>query len=179
MREKWDGLPHDILTGGGLTIREVRDDGDLWFATAECALAPGQGEFVNPAGFDIGRAHQLSASLKTDERFIDNSYLNPADNVPCVICLEDGTRIGFIVFRMWLAAGTAYSWGYHLDRNWQGRGGGERAARLAIRILKAMGGDMPIKLSAEVENTRAQRLYERIGFHRLDELDGDDLVFGL
>ena len=162
MREKWDGLPLDILTGGGLTIREVRDDGDLWFATAECALAPGQGEFVNPAGFDIGRA-----------------YLNPADNVPCVICLEDGTRIGFIVFRMWLAAGTAYSWGYHLDRNWQGRGYGERAARFAIRILKAMGGDMPIKLSAEVENTRAQRLYERIGFHRLDELDGDDLVFGL
>jgi diamine N-acetyltransferase len=162
MREKWDGLPLDILTGGGLTIREVRDDGDLWFATAECALAPGQEELVNPAGFDIGRA-----------------YLNPADNVPCVICLEDGTRIGFIVFRMWLAAGTAYSWGYHLDRNWQGRGYGERAARLAIRILKAMGGDMPIKLSAEVENTRAQRLYERIGFHRLDELDGDDLVFGL
>ena len=149
MREKWDGLPLDILTGGGLTIREVRDDGDLWFATAECALAPGQEELVNPAGFDIGRA-----------------YLNPADNVPCVICLEDGTRIGFIVFRMWLAAGTAYSWGYHLDRNWQGRGYGERAARLAIRILKAMGGDMPIKLSAEVENTRAQRLYERIGFHR-------------
>ena len=162
MREKWDGLPLDILTGGGLTIREVRDDGDLWFATAECALAPGQEELVNPAGFDIGRA-----------------YLNPADNVPCVICLEDGTRIGFIVFRMWLAAGTAYSWGYHLDRNWQGRGYGERAARLAIRFLKAMGGDMPIKLSAEVENTRAQRLYERIGFHRLDELDGDDLVFGL
>ena len=150
------------MTGGGLTIREVRDDGDLWFATAECALAPGQEELVNPAGFDIGRA-----------------YLNPADNVPCVICLEDGTRIGFIVFRMWLAAGTAYSWGYHLDRNWQGRGYGERAARLAIRILKAMGGDMPIKLSAGVENTRAQRLYERIGFHRLDELDGDDLVFGL
>ena len=98
MREKWDGLPLDILTGGGLTIREVRDDGDLWFATAECALAPGQEELVNPAGFDIGRA-----------------YLNPADNVPCVICLEDGTRIGFIVFRMWLAAGTADSWGYHGD----------------------------------------------------------------
>ena len=99
--------------------------------------------------------------------------------MPCVICLEDGTRIGFIVFRMWLAAGTAYSWGYHLDRNWQGRGYGERAARLAIRILKAMGGDMPIKLSAVVENSRGQRLYERIGFDRLDELDGDDLLFGL
>lgn len=162
LREDWDRLPPGVAAGGGIAIREIRDDDDLWFATAECALAPGQEELVNPAGFDIGRA-----------------YLNPADNVPCVICLEDGTRIGFIVFRMWLAAGTAYSWGYHLDRNWQGRGYGERAARFAIRILKAMGGDMPIKLSAEVENTRAQRLYERIGFHRLDELDGDDLVFAL
>lgn len=162
LRERWDGLSPEAFTGGGLTIREVRDDDDLWFVTAECSLAPGQEELVNPAGFDIGRA-----------------YLNPADNVPCVICLEDGTRIGFIVFRVWLAAGTACSWSFHLDRNWQGRGYGERAARLAIRILKAMDGSMPIKLSAEADNLKARRLYEKLGFQRLDELDGDDLVFCL
>lgn len=162
LRERWDSLSPEAFTGGGLTIREIRDDDDLWFATAECALAPGQEELVNPAGFDIGRA-----------------YLNPADNVPCVICLEDGTRIGFIVLRMWLAAGTAYSWGYHLDRNWQGRGYGEQAARLAVQILKAMDGGMTIKLSAGADNLKAQRLYEKIGFCRLDELDGDDLVFAL
>lgn len=162
LREQWEKLPPEVFTGDGITIREIRDDDDLWYATAECTLAPGQEELVNPAGFDIGRA-----------------YLNPADHVPCVVCLEDGTRIGFLVFRRWLAAGAAYSWGYHLDRSWQGRGYGERAARLAVRILKAADGAMPIKLSAEAENTRAQRLYERIGFQRLDELDGDDLVFGL
>lgn len=162
LRERWDGLSPEAFTGGGLTIREVRDDDDLWFVTAECSLAPGQEELVNPAGFDIGRA-----------------YLNPADNVPCVICLEDGTRIGFIVFRVWLAAGTACSWSFHLDRNWQGRGYGERAARLAVGIIKAMDSSMPIKLSAEADNLKALRLYEKLGFQRLDELDGDDLVFCL
>ncbi len=38
---------------------------------------------------------------------------------------------------------------------------------------------MTIKLSAGADNLKAQRLYEKIGFCRLDELDGDDLVFAL
>ncbi len=147
---------------GGVVIRELRDDDDLWYVTAECALGPGQEAFVNPAGFSIGRA-----------------YLDPGSGVPCVICLEDGTRIGYIIFREWMAAGAAFNWSYYLDRRWQGRGCGERAARLAVRILREADPTAPIKLSAEADNTRARRLYEKIGFELLDETDGDDLVFCL
>ena len=162
IREKLQSLPEAVFTGGGITIREIRDDDDLWYVTVECTLGPGQEEFVNPAGFSIGRA-----------------YLNPADNVPCVICLESGERIGYIIFREWLAEGDAYTWSYYLDKDWQGQGYGEKAARLAVRILKTADAGMPVKLSTEQENRKAQRLYQKIGFRKLDEMDGDDLVFGL
>ena len=162
VRDKLCGLPEECFSGEGLVIREIRDDDDLWYATVECALASGQEDFVNPAGFAIGRA-----------------YLHPEANVPCVICLESGERIGFMIFRDWLGAGTAYSWSYYLDKDWQGRGYGKSAARLAVRILKAADQAMPIKLSTEQANEKAQRLYGSIGFRKLDEMDGDDLVFGL
>ena len=162
IREKLRSLPESAFSQDGLTIREIRDDDDLWYVTAECALAPGQEDFVNPAGFSIGRA-----------------WLHPADNVPCVICLETGERIGYIVLREWLGAGKAYNWSYFLDKGWQGRGYGKKAAALAVRILKAADPAMPIKLSTEAENAKAQRLYTSIGFRKLEEMDGDDLVFGL
>ncbi len=36
---------------------------------------------------------------------------------------------------------------------------------------------MPIKLSAEADNVKAQKLYCSIGFVKSNEMDGDDLVF--
>lgn len=61
----------------------------------------------------------------------------------------------------------------------QGRGCGKSAARLAIGILKTADPEKTIKLSTEVCNTRAQELYISLWFRKLDEMDGDDLVFGL
>lgn len=155
-------LPKETFTRGGIVIRKIENDDDLWYAVIQCRLAPGQEDFVNPAGFSIGRA-----------------YLRPADNLPCVICRENGEPIGFIIFRRWLGRGEAYNWSYYLDQRWQGQGYGEKAARLAVQILKAAAPDMPIKLSTEADNHRAQALYQKIGFQKLDELDGDDFVFML
>lgn len=164
LREKMEQLPSQVFVSEDVCIRKIKDDHDLWYATVECTLKPGQDEFVNPAGFSIGRA-----------------WLHPEDNVPCVICRNNGERIGYIIFRVWSYGleGSGYSWSYYLDQNWQGMGYGEKAARLAVRILQAADGAMPIKLATEQDNRRAQALYERIGFYRLDELDGDDLVFEL
>lgn len=160
-----DALAHmraEQFTLEYIFIRPIRDDEDLWFATVECRLKPGQADFVNPAGFSIGRA-----------------YLNPEWNVPCVICRADGQRIGFLVFRQWIGASAAYDWSYYLDRQYQGQGFDKKAARLAVRILKAADPGTPIKLSVEASNEKAQTLYKSIGFTKLDEMDGDDLVFGL
>lgn len=162
LRDKLNTLPRETFRGERVSIRPITDDDDLWYATVECRLLPEQEDFVNPAGFSIGRA-----------------YLNPADNVPCVILDEDGKRIGYIVLRKWLDDGEAWNWSYYLDKDSQGKGCGRAAALLAVKLLKAADPNMPIKLSTEQKNVKAQRLYQSIGFRRSDEMDGDDLVFVL
>ena len=65
------------------------------------------------------------------------------------------------------------------DVRYQKMGYGRAAARLAIDLLKSADPEKQIKLSTEVSNTSAQGLYVSLGFEKLDETDGDDLVFGL
>lgn len=154
------GLPGTVWKSEKLFIRPIENEDDLWFATVECTLRPGQEEFVNPAGFSIGRA-----------------YLSPQDNLPCVVCKADGERIGYIVFRMWLGEGCGTNWSYYLDCSFQGMGYGKPAAELAVRILKTAMPELPIFLSTEAANDKAQRLYQSIGFTKTDQLDGDDWVF--
>ena len=155
-------LPQDTWSSAHVCFRRIQEDEDLWYAVAECKITPEQEEFVNPAGFSLGRA-----------------YLAPEDNVPCVICKEDGTRIGFIMFRKWLGATPALDWSYFIDKAYQGMGYGKASARLAIQILRSADPEMPIKLSTEESNTKAQRLYQSLGFTKSDVLDGDDVVFVL
>lgn len=155
-------LPAELFVSHTVSIRPIETEDDLWYAVAECKLTEEQAELVNPAGFSIGRA-----------------WLRPADNLPCVIVGPDGTPIGFILLLKWLGFGKAFSWSYYIDTRHQGQGFGRAAARLAVQILKAADPDMPVKLSTEVANQRAQRLYRLLGFVQADELDGDDLVFVL
>lgn len=155
-------LPRETWLSETVSIRKIENDDDLWYAVVECSVSPEQQEFVNPAGFSIGRA-----------------YLAPNNNVPCVICKADGERIGFIVLRKWSDSDRAFNWSYCIDLKFQGMGYGKAAAKLAIKILRAADSKMPIKLSTEALNTKAQKLYRSIGFTKSDELDGDDLVFVL
>nr|WP_297864082.1 GNAT family N-acetyltransferase [uncultured Acetatifactor sp.] len=156
-------LPAETWHSETVGIQPIRDDDDLWYATAECRLYPEQEDYVNPAGFSIGRA-----------------WLNPDDNLPCIIRDSGGKRIGYIILRKWLAEGEeALNWSFYLDRASQGMGFGRAAAKLAVKILKTAAPDVPIKLSAETDNVKAQRLYLSIGFVKTDEMDGDDFVFRL
>lgn len=156
-------LPEEAWNSETVSIHPISGDDDLWYATVECRLYPEQEDYVNPAGFSIGRA-----------------CLNPEDNLPCVICRSDQKRIGYLVFRKWLGEGEdASNWSYYLDKDSQGAGYGRAAALLAVKILKAAKPEWPVKLSTEADNQKAQRLYESIGFVRSSEMDGDDLVFVL
>ena len=156
--ESISSLPEEFFTDSSIHIRPIQDDYDIWYATVECTLLPGQRENVNPAGFSLGRA-----------------YLNPKNHLPCIIW-KDNKRIGFILLCRW-SDGSANSWSYYLDHSYQGQGYGRAAALLAIRILKAAEPTMPIKLAVEQSNKKAQSLYRSIGMQENGEMDGDDLVF--
>lgn len=147
---------------GELFLRPIADDNDLWYATVECRLKPGQEDYVNPAGFSIGRA-----------------YLHPENHIPCVICHSSGRPIGYLVLRTWGGNRNANSWSYYLDAKEQGKGYGRAAAQLAVQVLKAADPAAGICLAVEADNCAAQRLYESLGFRRQEEKDGDDLIYAL
>lgn len=158
-----ENLPADAFTNGSVSFRAIKTEDDLAYAIFDCELDEAQKELVNPAGFSIGRA-----------------FLRPEDNYPCVILDAKGDRIGFINLCVWLGGGEkCYSWSYYIDIQQQGKGYGKSAAALAIRLLKSANAQKKIKLSTEEGNGKAQKLYLSLGFSLLDELDGDDLVFGL
>jgi diamine N-acetyltransferase len=161
LRTVLEAIDPALWTDGCVRIKPIRTETELIYAGCECRLADEQKDLVNPAWFSIGRA-----------------YLSKEDNYPCLIYNEREEPVGFINLCKWLGAGEAYSWSFYIDRDHQGNGYGRNAAQLAIRILKAAAPSKPIKLAAEKENERAQRLYLSLGFRRLPETDGDDVVFG-
>lgn len=143
-------------------IRPLLTESDLIYAGYECQLTDEQKDLVNPFWFSVGRA-----------------YLFKEDNYPCIIYNECEEPIGFINLDKWLGSGDAYSWSYFIDKKHQGKGYGKHAAQLAVHILKSANPEKQIKLATEVCNTKAQRLYVSLGFEKLSEMDGDDIVFGL
>ena len=162
LRSDLEKLPADHWQNTRVNIRPLKTESDLIYAAYDCQLTDEQKDLVNPMWFSLGRA-----------------YLFREDNYPCIICNEHDKPIGFINLTKWLGSGNAYSWSYFIDKNHQGKGYGKSAAQMAIRILKAANPSKQIKLATEVCNTKAQKLYLSLGFEKLPEKDGNDLVFGL
>lgn len=162
LRADLEKLPAHCWQNEFVKIRPLKTEADLIYAVCDCQLSEAQKEWVNPAWFSIGRA-----------------YLCREDHYPCIIYDKEDAAIGFIHFYKWLGRGDAYSWSFFIDQRHQGKGYGKQAAQLAAAILKAARPDQCIKLAAEARNSNAQRLYTSLGFVKLSEMDGDDLVFGL
>ena len=145
-----------------VNIRPITTESDLIYLGFDCQLTDEQQALVNPFWLSIGRA-----------------YLNRENNYPCIIYNGQDDPVGFINLSKWFGSGDAYSWSYYVDKNQQGKGYGRHAAELAIHILKAADPEKMIKLSTEARNVKAQTLYLSLGFEKLAEMDGDDLVFGI
>ena len=163
LRTRLERLTEEGLSSDGVRFRPIRTEEDLIWALFDCRLPPEQQKLVNPAGFSVGRA-----------------YLDPANNVPCLILGPEGRPVGFLCFGPWRAGGeAAWTWSFFVDEREQGRGLGRSAAKLAARLLKTAFPERHVKLATEADNDRAQRLYRSLGFRLLEERDGDDLVFAL
>ncbi len=155
-------LPRSCFSNDTVLFRHIETEADLAYAIFDCTLSAEQQELVTPASFSIGRA-----------------YIRPQDNYPCVICTLDGRPIGFINLLRWLGLGTGVTWSIYIDAKEQGQGYGKSAAKLATNLLKTAFPEETLKLSVVESNTKARALYRSLGFRLLDELDINDLVYGL
>ena len=162
LRSDLEKLPYSFWENSKIKIRPIASEKDLIYAGFECKLTEEQKELVNPFWFSIGRA-----------------YLFREDHLPCIIYNLENEPIGFINFSKWTGSEDAYSWSYFIDKDHQGLGYGKMAAALAIHILKNANPQKQIRLATEVSNLKAQSLYISLGFLKLNETDGDDLVFAL
>ena len=162
LRTELEKLTEEHWQNEYIKIKPLSTMDDVIYAGYDCKLTDEQKELVNPFWYSIGRA-----------------YLFREDNYPCIIYNAGNEPVGFIVLCKWFGDCDAYSWSYFIDKYQQGKGYGTHAARLAINILKAVDPKKSIKLSTEVCNMKAQKLYISLGFEQLPEMDGDDIVFGL
>lgn len=145
-----------------IKLRPFLTEDNLIYAACDCQLTEEQQERINPVWFSIGRA-----------------YLFLEANLPCLIENEQSESIGFLNLCQWSAESDTSSWSCFIGRRHQKKDCGKAAAQLALHILKTAAPEKPIKLATEAQNLPAQSLYVSLGFQKLPEMDGDDLVFAL
>ena len=150
----------NLLSNEVVYLKPVTSDDDLRYCFLDLQIKDEQMDLVNPPYISISRA-----------------YLSPLDFYPFIICLKDDTKVGFICLNKWLPKKDAFSFSLMIDKQYQHKGYGKSTIKLAIDLFKTMNNEMPIKIAVEEKNEEAQRMYESLGFTKLDEKDGDDLVF--
>ncbi len=94
--------------------------------------------------------------------------------------------IGFGVDDYWddapdIAGGNYFLWRLMIDKDYQGRGYGKEAVKLALEYIKTFPCG-PAELcwtSYEPENDTARRLYHSFGFRETGGMDGEELIMAL
>ena len=101
---------------------------------------------------------------------------------------EDDTPVGFLmigfdVYDYWddapgIAKGNYNLWRLMIDKNYQGKGIGKKAIRLALDFINThpCGKAEYCWLSYEAENNVARQLYSSFGFVETGEKDGEELI---
>ena len=101
---------------------------------------------------------------------------------------EGETPVGFLMIGFdaddcWedapsIARGNYNLWRLMIDKNYQNKGYGKEAVRLALEFIKTFpcGKADFCWLSYEPENEIASRLYHSFGFVETGEMDGDDII---
>lgn len=152
----------NLLSNEIIYLKPVLSDDDLRYCFLDFKLEDNQVELVNPPYISMSRA-----------------YLSPSEYFPFIICLKDDKKIGFICLNKWLPKKDAFSFSIAVDKGYQNKGYGKASIKLAVDIFRNINKDLPIKVAVEESNKKAQDFYKSLGFNKLDEFDGDDLVFAL
>ncbi len=101
---------------------------------------------------------------------------------------EDDTPIGFLMIGFdtddywddapFIAKGNYNLWRLMIDKNFQNKGYGKEAVKLALKFIKTFpcGEAEYCWLSYEPENKTASQLYHSFGFVETGEMDGEELI---
>ncbi len=153
---------HKYFGSERISFKPVTTEEDLIYCCFCYDLTKEQEEMVNPPYFSISRA-----------------YLNPHSFYPFIITLKDDTKIGFIMLNKWIGEVDAFTFSLLIDKDYQHKGYGKEAIKLAISLFRDIDSKKEIRVTVEQDNKKAQDLYTSLGFKKLNELDGDDFIFAL
>jgi RimJ/RimL family protein N-acetyltransferase len=132
---------------------EIRD-GDLLLRPWSSADAEALG--LTPASPEIGRYFGRPISGVPD----------PDPDAPSFTIVEDGAPVGRIWFAPWKRP---FEVGYFLHPDAWGRGLATRSLQLVSKWLLSHG-ESPVVLCTHPDNERSQRVAERAGYTRADEI---------
>lgn len=88
---------------------------------------------------------------------------------------EDDTPVGMLLYHDWPEGGMYVFSQLFIDRNWQGRGFGRRAAHLVLEEMRSDGRYDKVALCYVEGDEPARKLYESLGFVHNGESDEDEI----
>ncbi len=92
---------------------------------------------------------------------------------------DDDTPVGMLLYHDWDEEKQYVFSQLLIDRRYQHRGFGRRAAELALDEMRADGKYFKVCLCYVEGDEPARRLYEKLGFVPTGEVDGDEIIMEL
>lgn len=133
---------------------------------------------ITPENFkeciDLKVADEQSSFVASNLMSIAQSKIFPSRNPVAVYAGDE--MVGFAMFGFDADDGRFYLGRLMIAAAHQGKGYGKAAVLAVIETLRENPDCREIYLSFVPENINAERLYEKIGFERTGELNGDEIV---
>jgi len=112
--------------------------------------------------------------VATNVYSLAQAWLNYETAYPFAIC-ADGAVVGFVMMGFYEEKNAYTFWRFMVDERFQGNGYGKAALRLSMQYLKDKFNAKEAYLSFVPGNTKAETLYESIGFQKTGVIDGGEL----
>ena len=123
-------------------------------------------------------------SVRDDQRgyvsdcsgILARAYAYRNDRSRAFVIYEDDVPVGMAMFYD-LEAWKAYNFSqFFIDRRYQGKGLGLKAAKMILEKMKADGKYGRVVLCYIEGDDPARKLYEKLGFRHTGEADGDEII---
>lgn len=115
------------------------------------------------------------------EHFVAANFVSIAESkfepelIPMVI-MHDNEMVGFLMYGYDRDQDSYWIIRFMIDQRFQGKGYGRQAIQMAVAMLRAIPGYKRVKLSYELENAPAEKLYASIGFVPTGEIEQGEKV---